>query len=146
MQPEATIRRARRLRKSPTFTEAALWPLLRDRAVAGLRFRRQAPIGDYVCDFVCLSARLPACRPARLSARLPGCLFVCLSVGFPADRYGIPGKHAKGFEACLAKELGETLDTVSEHLYRITKMLSPVYLQRAKVRWMGGAAGGAGNK
>jgi len=58
MQLKATIRRARRLRKSPTFTEAALWPLLRDRAVAGLRFRRQVPIGDYVCDFVCLSARL----------------------------------------------------------------------------------------
>lgn len=50
-----------------------------------------------------------------------------------------------GFEACLAKELGETLDTVSEHLYRITKMLSPVYLQQANVRWVGGDAGGAVN-
>lgn len=45
----------------------------------------------------------------------------------------MPGKHAKGFELCLARVLGETLETVSEHLYRITKMLSPVYLQRDKV-------------
>ena len=80
------------------------------------------------------------------------CLFVCLSVcssvgRFFCHRYGIPGKHAKGFEACLAKELGETLDTVSEHLYRITKMLSPVYLQQANVRWLNeGHAGGAGKQ
>ena len=58
MQPERTIRRARRLRKTPTKSESALWPLLRDRAVAGLRFRRQVPFDRYVCDFACLSARL----------------------------------------------------------------------------------------
>ena len=58
MQPEPTIRRARRLRKTPTRAEAALWPFLRDRAVAGLRFRRQVPLGRYVCDFACLPARL----------------------------------------------------------------------------------------
>lgn len=48
-------------------------------------------------------------------------------------RYGVPGNYSKGFEKCLAKILGETLETVSEHLYRITKMLSPVYLQEAGV-------------
>lgn len=52
------------------------------------------------------------------------------------DRYGVPGSYAKGFETCLARILGETLDTVSEHLYRITKMLSPVYLQKDKVQYM----------
>lgn len=58
MQLEQTIRRARRLRKAPTRAETALWFLLRERAVAGLRFRRQVPLGRYVCDFACLSARL----------------------------------------------------------------------------------------
>ena len=58
MQPEQTIRRARRLRETPTGAETALWSLLRERAVAGLRFRRQVPLGRYVCDFACLSARL----------------------------------------------------------------------------------------
>lgn len=49
------IERARRLRKSPTRTEAILWEHLR-RLEA--RFRRQAPIGPYVVDFACLPKRL----------------------------------------------------------------------------------------
>ena len=58
MQPERTIRRARRLRKTPTRAEDFFWSLVRDRDVDGLRFRRQVPIGFYVVDFACLSARL----------------------------------------------------------------------------------------
>jgi very-short-patch-repair endonuclease len=58
MQPERTIRRARRLRKSPTRAEEFFWSLVRDRGLEGLRFRRQVPIGQYVVDFACLSARL----------------------------------------------------------------------------------------
>ncbi len=58
MQPEQTIRRARRLRKAPIRAEEFFWTLVRDRALDGLRFRRQVPIGFYVVDFACLSARL----------------------------------------------------------------------------------------
>jgi very-short-patch-repair endonuclease len=58
MQPERTIKRARRLRKTPTRVEEFFWTLVRDRALEGLRFRRQVPIGFYVVDFACLSARL----------------------------------------------------------------------------------------
>jgi very-short-patch-repair endonuclease len=58
MQPEPTIRRARRLRKTPTRAEEFFWSLIRDRALDGLRYRRQVPIGFYVVDFACLSARL----------------------------------------------------------------------------------------
>ena len=58
MQPESTIRRARRLRKTPTRAEDFFWSLVRDQALDGLRFRRQVPIGAYVVDFACLSARL----------------------------------------------------------------------------------------
>ena len=58
MQPEQTIRRARRLRKTPTRAEEFFWSLVRDRALVGLRFRRQVPIGVYVVDFACLSARV----------------------------------------------------------------------------------------
>ena len=49
---------ARRLRAQPTAAEAKLWSLLRGRQVAGLKFRRQAPVGRYVADFVCLRHRL----------------------------------------------------------------------------------------
>ena len=38
--------------------EKILWGLLRHKALDGLRFRRQVPIGAYVADFCCLSARL----------------------------------------------------------------------------------------
>ena len=57
MQPEQTIRRARRQHKTPTRAEEFFWTLVRDRALEGLRFRRQVPIGFYGVDFACLSAR-----------------------------------------------------------------------------------------
>jgi len=41
------------MRREPTFTERALWALLRNRRLAGLKFRRQVPLGDYVVDFLC---------------------------------------------------------------------------------------------
>jgi very-short-patch-repair endonuclease len=54
----ATIAFARRLRKSMTLPEVALWRELRRRAVDGLKFRRQQPFGPYVLDFYCPSHRL----------------------------------------------------------------------------------------
>lgn len=49
---------ARTLRRASTDAEKRLWRYLRDRQVAGFKFRRQVPIGPYVVDFVCLEARL----------------------------------------------------------------------------------------
>ena len=49
---------ARRLRKSPTDAERALWGLLRNRRLLGHKFRRQTPIGRYVADFVCFERKL----------------------------------------------------------------------------------------
>lgn len=49
------VRRARRLRKGPTHTEALLWEQLRRLPV---RFRRQAAMGAFVPDFVCHPAAL----------------------------------------------------------------------------------------
>ena len=50
--------RARQLRKSLTDAERVLWNILRNRQVLGYRFRRQAPIGPYIVDFVCFESRL----------------------------------------------------------------------------------------
>ncbi|MDE2837942.1 MAG: endonuclease domain-containing protein [Chloroflexota bacterium] len=50
--------RARGFRKDPTDAERALWGILRKRGVQGRRFRRQAPIGPYIVDFVCFETRL----------------------------------------------------------------------------------------
>jgi len=49
---------ARNLRWNATDAERLLWKHLRRRRVDGFRFRRQRPFGPYVCDFICLEARL----------------------------------------------------------------------------------------
>lgn len=50
--------RARSLRREQTPQERELWLHLRSRRLASFKFRRQVPIGRYVVDFVCFSARL----------------------------------------------------------------------------------------
>jgi very-short-patch-repair endonuclease len=47
---------ARHLRNTATEAERRLWQHLRRRQMNGFKFRRQRPIGRYVCDFVCLEA------------------------------------------------------------------------------------------
>jgi very-short-patch-repair endonuclease len=49
---------AREMRKNPTPAEKALWRVLRDRAVNGLRFRRQHTMDGLVLDFYCPEVRL----------------------------------------------------------------------------------------
>ena len=49
---------ARELRRQQTDAEAVMWSLLRDRRLAGCKFRRQYPLGPYVLDFYCQEARL----------------------------------------------------------------------------------------
>ena len=51
-------RRARELRKRMTVAERKLWFVLRDRRFAKFKFRRQAPIGRFIADFVCFERRL----------------------------------------------------------------------------------------
>ena len=49
---------ARLLRKSPTDAERLLWSKLRRRQLGDFKFRRQRPIGPYICDFVCVEAQV----------------------------------------------------------------------------------------
>src|SRR5690606_32217043 len=50
------VKRARDLRKNASLPERLVWQRLR-LCPSGLKFRRQHPIGPYVVDFCCLSAR-----------------------------------------------------------------------------------------
>ena len=52
------VQKARALRRNMTDAERLLWAHLRDKRFAGYKFRRQAPIGDYVADFCCKSQML----------------------------------------------------------------------------------------
>lgn len=58
--PPKTIIRARTLRRRMSLPEIVLWQAFRKSRLAGLRFRRQHPIGPYVLDFYCPAARLAA--------------------------------------------------------------------------------------
>lgn len=49
---------ARSLRRSATPPERVLWSHLRAGRLHGLKFRRQYPVGPYVCDFYCTAATL----------------------------------------------------------------------------------------
>lgn len=50
--------RARELRKYQNDIEAMVWERLRGRKLAGFKFRRQHPIGNYITDFYCAEASL----------------------------------------------------------------------------------------
>jgi len=49
---------ARTLRVKPTDAERKLWAVLRFKQLGGARFRRQQPIGRYIADFFCPTAKL----------------------------------------------------------------------------------------
>ncbi|HRK72199.1 MAG TPA: endonuclease domain-containing protein, partial [Micropepsaceae bacterium] len=49
---------ARRLRSAMTDAERKLWFALRNRQLAGLKFRRQKPVGQFIADFACAEASL----------------------------------------------------------------------------------------
>jgi very-short-patch-repair endonuclease len=50
--------RARTLRGNPTEAEKRIWRMLRSKQAEGVRFRRQAPTGSLIVDFVSHEAKL----------------------------------------------------------------------------------------
>ena len=52
------LRFAKMLRTRSTDAERALWRRLRSRQISGAKFRRQAPIGRYIVDFISYDARI----------------------------------------------------------------------------------------
>ena len=56
--PAKTFDRARALRRNMSLPEIVLWQALRRGQAGGLRFCRQHPLGPYILDFYCPSARL----------------------------------------------------------------------------------------
>jgi very-short-patch-repair endonuclease len=52
------MKRARALRRKMTLPEVLLWKAIRGGRLQSLRFRRQHPVGPYILDFYCASARV----------------------------------------------------------------------------------------
>jgi len=53
-----TRQRARKLRKNPPASEAALWQLIRRPLLAGFKFRRRSVVLGWIPDFWCPAAKL----------------------------------------------------------------------------------------
>jgi very-short-patch-repair endonuclease len=53
-----TLNNARHLRSTMTDVERTLWAVLRNRGVCDAKFKRQAPVGSFIADFVCTDAML----------------------------------------------------------------------------------------
>jgi very-short-patch-repair endonuclease len=58
VRERAGVRAARTLRTASTDAELKLWHHLRNRQLAGHKFRRQHPVGGHVADFACIEAKL----------------------------------------------------------------------------------------
>src|SRR5215216_2343610 len=52
------LERCRQLRRDSTDAEGRLWWILRNRQIAGAKFRRQHEFGPYVLDFYCPERKL----------------------------------------------------------------------------------------
>ncbi len=55
--PKGSVAKARRLRREMTDAERKLWSHLRAKKL-GVHFRKQAPFGPYILDFLSIKARL----------------------------------------------------------------------------------------
>ena len=55
---KAHVEFARRLRRNQTDAERVLWFRLRDRRLAGWKFKRQTAIDRFVVDFLCADGKL----------------------------------------------------------------------------------------
>jgi very-short-patch-repair endonuclease len=64
--------RAREFRKQSTTAEAVLWEQLRNRRLAGLKFRRQHPLGPFIADFYCAEKRLVIELDGGIHVEQPG--------------------------------------------------------------------------
>jgi very-short-patch-repair endonuclease len=53
-----SLQKAKNLRKNMTDAEKLFWYKVRDRRLAGYKFKRQVPVGPYIVDFSCLDYKV----------------------------------------------------------------------------------------
>ena len=53
-----TLQKAKLLRRNMTDAELKLWHFLRGNRFAGIKFKRQKPVGPYIVDFVAVERHL----------------------------------------------------------------------------------------
>jgi very-short-patch-repair endonuclease len=58
MSDDLLLDRARQMRREPTDAEKRMWSMLRNRRLGEFKFRRQAKLGRFIVDFVCMERKL----------------------------------------------------------------------------------------
>ena len=58
VRAKITKQLSKNLRRNQTKAEIKIWRHLKNRTLAGFKFRRQCPIGPYIVDFVCFERML----------------------------------------------------------------------------------------
>jgi very-short-patch-repair endonuclease len=105
---------ARTLRRNSTDVERRMWRLLRDRRFAGVKFRRQVPIGPYIADFASIQHRLAV----EVDGGQHGC---------PADQRRDLFLAARGWRVIRFwnNDVLKNRNGVLEHLLNVTQEPSP---------------------
>ena len=123
-----------------------MWSMLRGKRLAGLKFRRQHVVGDYIADFVCLPARLiievdgdthgddeAAARDAKRTAEIENCGYRVIRFW---DHYVLNdsdgGVHDAIVEALLASALPETEKTRLTRDFFLDPLPDPLPLARER--------------
>ena len=107
-----TIKRAGRLRKSMTIGELRLWSELKTwRSQRAIHWRKQAPLGPFVVDFLC--------HDLKLVVEVDG-EFHFTGAGIAGDKLRDEWLVAQGYRVIRVTtgELADNLDGCVEHLLR----------------------------
>jgi len=105
---------ARRLRTNSTEAEVVLWEALRNRKVAGAKFRRQHPLGRYIADFYC--------HESQLVIELDGSIHDRLSQA-EYDKVRLAELEARGLTILRIKN-DEVIESLSATLNKIADVLN----------------------
>src|SRR6266571_5676293 len=135
-----TIRRARSLRKKPTWAEKLLWSRLRNRQLAGYKFRRQHSVGPYNLDFYCAQARLAVELDGREHGHPDRQITDKKRDAFLAH-LGI--KVIRFWNHALRENLRSVLDTILRELAERTPHLDPLPFRRGEEKPVAPAVGSA---
>lgn len=104
---------AREMRQQPTGAEDILWSYLRNRQLAGFKFRRQHAVDRFILDFYC--------RAARLAVEVDGPIHECTAIEDAERdnvlaRYGIRILRVRNEE--VFDDIGSVLGIIHNALLR----------------------------
>jgi very-short-patch-repair endonuclease len=111
-----TLQRAQRLRRLQTHCEWRMWNELQARRLAGMKFRRQHPMGPFIIDFYCPALRLAIeiDGPIHESRRSED-----------AARQGFLERQGLSFLRFTTDEVEQRLETCVESIRTAVERLAP---------------------